>query len=77
MQPVGYIKILAKQFIPGMQSAIDNIPPRAQLIVMPSTSRRNVVPALLAAHLKNQRPDLDIVNAGGKLIRQIIVRNPS
>ncbi|MEM6844243.1 MAG: hypothetical protein AAF632_18645 [Bacteroidota bacterium] len=64
-----YIKTLAKQFIPGMQPTIDRIPPNTQLIVMPSTSRRNVVPSVLAAQVKSQRPDLVIFNANGMAIK--------
>lgn len=64
-----YIKTLAKQFIPGMQPIINRILPNTQLIVMPSTSRRNVVPSVLAAHIRNQRPDLVIFNANGTAIK--------
>ena len=64
-----YIKTLSEQFVPGMQSELTKIPPNSNLIVMPSTTRRNNIPAVLAAFLKKERPDLHIINAGEDIIK--------
>ncbi len=57
-----YIRQGVREFLPGMQKIIDQLPGGSQLLVMPSTTRRNKIPVMLAQELVKLRPDLTIIN---------------
>ncbi len=64
-----YIKSATREFIPAMRPTLSKIPPGSNLIIMPSTSGFNSLPADLAVHLKKERPDLQLINAKHQLIK--------
>lgn len=57
-----YIRAGVKQFVPAMRKAIDQLPANANLLVMPSTTRVNQVPVMLAREIAKIRPDLTLLN---------------
>ncbi|WKN46466.1 hypothetical protein [Tunicatimonas pelagia] len=57
-----YIKQAVKEFVPGMQKSLERIPTGSTIIVTPSTSGYNTIPADLAKALQKSRADLEFVN---------------
>lgn len=57
-----FIRQGVKQFLPAMSKAIARLPPNPTLLVMPSTSGVNKVPAMLAQEISKLRPDATLVN---------------
>ncbi|MEQ9440349.1 MAG: hypothetical protein RIG62_14945 [Cyclobacteriaceae bacterium] len=57
-----YIKQAVKEFLPGMQKSLEKIPIGSTIIVTPSTSGYNTIPADLAKALQKHRSDLQFVN---------------
>lgn len=66
---VAYVKQAVREFIPGMQDALNKVPRGSNIIVMPSTTGTNTVPADIAYYLKRQRADLNLINAGQDVIQ--------
>ena len=64
-----YVQAGVREFLPGMKKIIDGIPQGTSLIVMPSTSGVNRIPAMLARSIKRVRPDLEIINSKEDLIK--------
>ena len=64
-----YVNAAVKEFVPGMRGELANIPRGSNLIVMPSSTGFNTVPADLANYLKEERKDLHLINAGQDIIR--------
>ncbi len=63
-----YTRTIAKEFVPGMRSMLEKIPQGSNLIIMPSTTGTNTVPAHLATQLKKERSDLYLINAKEDMI---------
>ena len=63
-----YVKEAIREFIPGMQPEVNKIPRGSNIIIMPSTTGTNTVPADVAYYLKNQRVDLHLINVSQDII---------
>ena len=63
-----YIRAGVREFLRPMQGIIDGIPRATTLIVMPSTSGVNRIPAMLAEGIKKLRPDIEVVSSKDRLI---------
>ena len=64
-----YVNDAIKEFVPGMRDELSKIPKGSNLIIMPSSTGFNKVPAELAINLKKQRKDLRLINADETIIR--------
>lgn len=63
-----FIRQGVREFLPGMQKLIDQLPEGSTLLVMPSTSQKNRIPVMLATELHKLRPDLVLNNLREKEI---------
>lgn len=64
-----YIQAGVREFLSPMRKIIDRIPQGTNLIVMPSTTKVNRIPFMLAREIKKLRPDLQVVNSKERLIK--------
>ena len=64
-----YIQAGVREFVRPMQKIIDRIPNGSTLLVMPSTSRVNRIPIMLAKEIKRVRPDIEVVNGKERIVQ--------
>ena len=70
------VRGVAQRLIPGMRPTIEKLPAESVLIVMPSSTGRNPVPATLAALVEKERPDISVANAKEEIVAAAYI-NPS
>ena len=63
-----YIRGGVREFLPALEKVIATIPKGSSLIVMPSTTGQNRIPAMLGDGIVKLRPDIELVNAKGRSI---------
>lgn len=61
-----YIRQGVRAFLPGLQKVIDSLPPGSHLLITPSTTNKNRIPALLGTEIKKVRPDIVLINLNEK-----------
>lgn len=65
--PPGETAALAAQYHERGRDVFDTFPERSLLFVMPSTTGENTLPLAMAARIRVDRPDIDIVNENDRV----------